>query len=480
MPSPASATQTPGPTLDALWPTGAQAGLLVLRPNVWADTIDAVDARFGDVPAVRSLATRLRSEAFFGHRIGGRDWGPGLDFDRGLALFKVADGLRLVVGLRDASTAESSLRALHLLEMLEEDGKKATCAADGDFLICESGQIGGRSGPPSGAAAPAGALAWFWAGGGLEGLNAPGAKVREATGWITQDGERFNVGMRGDFEFDSAAKGMPLSPESLWAVFTPQRPAPEKPSFISPEAGGALKLDFDFPRLMALARQAGAHVEPAFAPAVAQLESAFTGELTITFDGGLSHPVLLLGVSKGAPGDAALPGLVSLIGALGARANVGPCADAPGQICLEIAVETPAPGQEARLPGIPELKPAGMAPASETYGAFVTLHSVRVGDTLVIATTAPDAARRAAPGFVSAPWPPSLRGSGASGLTAPGFAGLAGLMGAAPFLRFSQNVQWFLDAEILSSLVGATVEGIDLSFRAAPQHASFELTWRTM
>ena len=461
------------------WPTHAEAALIVRHPNLWAEAVDAVDARFGDVPAVRTLATRLRQEAFSGLRVGARDWGAGLDLDRGLALFKTPDGLRLVVGATDAKTAEASARTLHLLEPLTEGGKTAACRGADGVLVCESGTGVGQGPAPAGVTAPAGALAWFWAGAGLDALANPGVRIQTVTGWLTRTEDRFALGARADFAFDSAAKGMPMSPESIWAVLTPTRTA-GRPSLVSPDCSGVLKLDFDLPRLLGLARSVGANVEPALAPAVSRLEQGLTGEIAVTFDGGVSHPVLLLGLAPGAPGDAALTGLAELVTAAGGKSTLGPCADAPAQQCLEIAIESPEETPQAGMPGLLGATPAALVESPDAFGVYVTLHAVRVGDTLVLATTAPDAARRTRADFVSAPWSSALAGAGASGLSVPGFAGYAGIMGAAPFLRLSKNAQWFLDAEILMGLIGAMIEGVDVAFQAAPTHARFELTWRTM
>lgn len=470
--------EAPAP-VEQHWPTGAEAALIVRHPNLWADAVDAVDARFGDVPAVKALAGRLREEAFSGLRVGARDWGAGLDLDRGLALYKAPKGLRLVVGARDPKTAEASARTLHLLEPLTEGGQTATCRGAEGVLVCESGEVTGQGAAPAGVTAPEGALAWFWAGAGLEALANPGVRFQTITGWLTRTDDRFALGARADFAFDSAAKGMPMSPESIWAVLTPTR-TPGRPSLVAPECSGVLKLDFDLPRLLGLARTVGANVEPALAPAVARLEQGLTGEIAVTFDGGVSHPVLLLGLAPGAPGDAALTGIAELVTAAGGKSTLGPCADAAGQQCLEIAIESAAETPEAGMPGLMGASPAALVESPDAFGVYLTLHAVRVGDTLVLATTAPDAARRTRPDFVSAPWPQALAGAGASGLSVPGFAGYAGIMGAAPFIRLSKNAQWFLDAEILSGLIGAMIEGVDAAFQAAPTHARFELTWRTM
>lgn len=462
--------------LDTYWPDAAQVGALVPRANVFAEALDATDARFGDVPAVHALIERLRQEAFKGLRPGSRDWGAGIDLDRGLALFKAKDGLRLVVGVRGEG-AEANARALHLLEPLEEKGETARCAVAEGYLVCETGRITGRNAAPAGAAPPPGAIAWLWATEGVESMAAPGLQVRAVTAWLVQSAERFSLGAQGDFTFDPAMRGQPLSPESLWHILTPARPT-AKPSLVASEAGGALKVDVDLPRAIALARQVSGPPPEGFAGPVAAFEAGLTGEMALTFDGGLTHPVFLFGLAPGKAGDAVLAGLAELISLGGGKVALAPCADAQEQTCLEISVESTTTGADAAYPGVPELRPA--AAVSTPTSFHFTFHTRRIGDTLVVGTTAADVARRAEPGFVSAPWPPSLAPAGASGVTFPAFAAYAGMLGAAPFFSASADAQWFIDAEILSALLGALVEGVEISFQPGPQHARVEMIWRTM
>ena len=142
--------------------------------------------------------------------------------------------------------------------------------------------------------------------------------------------------------------------------------------------------------------------------------------------------------------DAALTGIAELITAAGGKSTLGPCADAPGQQCLEIAIESPQETPQAGMPGLMGATPAALVESPDAFGVYLTLHAVRVGDTLVLATTAPDAARRTRPDFVSAPWPQALAGAGASGLSVPGFASFSCLcVSAAAKLPLTQYLIYY-------------------------------------
>jgi hypothetical protein len=482
--APATALATPppepAPTIEGFHPAGTQAALFVLRPNLWADVIDGLDRRFGDVPAVKSLVNRLRAETYEGLAVGARDWGAGLDLDRGVALFKAKDGLRLVAGMRDPKTAEASLRRLHLLDLLQQGDTAATprCAPAAPFLVCEVGTVSGREGPPAGTAAPAGALSWFWAGAELEGLAQPGVKVERVTGWFTQEGEAYRFGAEAQFAFDTGMKGLPLSPESFWRVLTPKRPAGARPSLVAAASPGFARVDFDFPALIAQMRLAGAQVEASVAPAIDKLEKGLTGEMTFALDGSFLHPVILLGVTPGPAGDAVLPALAELTAAGGLQTAVAPCADAPEQTCVRMDVA--APEDVVRTGATPGMRPAMTVAAPTKTLASIELHTLRIGDTLVIATTAPDAGRRARPDFVSAPWPSGTGEPGAWGVSFPSVAALAGILGADPFFHIAAEYGWIVDLQLVSNLLGGLLDGADFVFHPAPDRARFELTWRTM
>lgn len=449
-------------TLDSQWPSDVEAALVVARPDVLADLLDAFDARYGDVPEVRALVTRLRETEVAGVRPATRRWGAGLALERGAALFKTKAGVRLVVGAQEAAAAEFTLRGLGALAPLDAEGAPARCAGSDSFLVCESGTVSGRGGPPSGVTSPDGAIAWAWGSGEAVAALAPsGVALKQARAQLAQVGDRVTLSADADFELPSGAPAAPLSPARLWSLATPRR-AEGRPSLVTPGAPAALKLDFDLPGALGLARGFGA-LPPPVTETAARLEGSLTGEVTLTFDGSMLHPVLLLGVAPGAAGDVALPALVGAFALTGARASAAACADAPALTCVDLGFGS-----------------GGGAEGEALFGVRVHLRAVRVGDTLVLATTAPDAARRLAPGFVSAPLPGALGAAGASGLTMPGFAAFAGIMGAKPFFQVTGEFQRFVDWQTLAGLVGAMVEGFDLVIWPTERRLAVELGWRTM
>jgi len=447
-------------SLDALWPADTEAALVVARPDVLAELLDTVDARYGDVPEVRALVTRLRATEVGGVSPAARRWGAGLALERGAALYKTQSGARLVVGAQDAAQAEATLRTVGALKALEGEAGPARCEGVEGYIVCETGTVSGRGAPPAGVFSPEGAIAWGWgAGSTLASLSPQGVALKQARLWVAQSGDRVTV--TADADFDLGASQAPLSPSRLWALLTPRR-TPGQPSLAVPGAPAAVKFDFDLPAALGMVRGFGA-LPPPVAETAARIEGALTGEVTLTFDGSLLHPVLLLGVAPGAAGDAALPALSGLLTLTGARANVAACADAPAQSCLDVAL-----GPEAQAEG------------EAIFGALVRLRAVRVGDTLVVATTRADAARRLDAGFESAPWPGALGRVGAWGFSMPGYAAYAGVMGAAPFFQVTGELQRFVDWQTLGGLAGAMIEGIDLAIVPTPNRLTLELGWRTM
>jgi hypothetical protein len=200
--------------------------------------------------------------------------------------------------------------------------------------------------------------------------------------------------------------------------------------------------------------------------------------MTFALDGSFFHPVALLGLTPGPAGDAVLPALAELTAAGGLQTAVTPCADAPEQLCLRLDVA--APEDVVRAGATPGMRPAMTVAAPSKMLASFEFHTLRVGDTLVIATTAPDAGRRARPDFVSAPWPSGLGEPGAWGVSFPSVAALAGILGAEPFFHIAAEYGWLVDLQLVSNLLGGLLDGADAVFRAAPDRASVELTWRTM
>ncbi len=456
---PLLAAAEPSSAFDRLWPDETHLAVIARHPGIWADLLDTVEARFGKVPSVASLVERTRALSYEGLTPGSHTLGPGLDPSRGAAFFITARGSRFVVGATDPVAAQATLSQTALWRFLVTEEKvQPACRGEEGFVVCDVGAVTGRSQTPTWAAAPPEADLWFWADGVVAQDKAPGIVAERLTAWLSTQGDTHSLGLKGQFQFKPTPPGLPVTPQALYGLLQPARPA-GAPTLVDASVGAMAKFDVDLPGAVRLFHTMGSTLPPPADTLLTRAAGAFTGQIVVTHDGGLAHPVVLLGLTPGKPGDDAVGTLVAALSLADVPVKTGPCADAPSQICLDV-----------------RLTPDGNAEGTVEF----RLHTARAGDTLVVALTAPDAGRRTQPDFKSAPWPSALEGSGRDGFTLPAFPGFVGLLGTAPFLVLSPEMAWALDVQTVWTIAAGLISDAAMAVQIEPNALSVIVNWRTL
>lgn len=361
---PAPDPQAPPPVKDILaWaPAEVDLALVVHRTTLPKDVADLAVMHFGGVPGVDAAVQTMRTWALGPMIPGAGEWGPGLALDRGLAVFMGTEQERVVFGARELVPALDSLvKAAQAAGLpvsvtgttLSVAGNALPCVLHPPFAVCDSaGPQTAAPGRPAWATGDDSDVFVRITGGPLK-----GTPFEQAVITVRDSDTPLQVQAR-------------LRPEARGAL------APAVPTTQGPSRGMAqvdransllLKLGLDAAQLAPVLLPLTAHMPAPVKAAAEALFAAWSGDLVFTFDGGFTHPVLLLGLR--APSKA--PALVEAL-----RVAATP----PGFTTARV---------DARRPGLRALRVTGPEGTPT-----VDLHYAVAGDTLVVALAPADVLRR--------------------------------------------------------------------------------------
>lgn len=465
--------------MGTLAPDGAQLALVFRGANGLADVLDDLDGRFGKSRNLARTLARLRAYEAQGIKPFAREWGPGLAPGNGVGLFAAGDGpqkgwVRFVIGVTDALAAQQTLKA-HLesidATVEEVDGGwriLADIPAEGEppeppflckerlpgFLVCDQGEVPGGSAAPgwwNDAPVPTdGLLAMRIVGEPLAALT-DGQPVFEAM-WVA-----FGRGESGSLDLTVELGVSPLFSGPL-GVLKGGEGDSKGLSLVDARSAGLMKLAFDGPALLRLAEsvQAGG-VPEQIRPLWAALSAHWTGDLILSFDGGISHPVLMLGLQSPGGGQAIVESLAAAFVAEDAQttvARVEPSATRDGVQVLTLENSE----EEIR----------------------VHLHHAVVGDALVFGLSPADVARRVSGGHQPANIDPRLRASGVHGMVARAMAPIFLVPWLGEVLSGGEAVAWLTDAQIILAAIGYAVEEAGFLVKFEESRVRMTGWWRTL
>jgi hypothetical protein len=352
-------------------PEQAQVAIVFRGADGLADLVDRVDARFGKVGAVARAVKSLRAMTLGEARPAAREWGPGLALQRGIAVYLTGkDEGRLVIGADDPATAMKTiaahLRALEVPAEVTGDGLAVEdavlkCGGREGFLVCEAGPPAEKPpGTPSWARTPRvpldGALSVF----------VRGEPLQEMTGGpMAQD---LWIGARSAEDVFEIVADLGMSPLAAQfpAILSAEGGPVKSFAQVDESSGAVAKLSLDPHALFGRLEAMSGGPSPEMRPVWDALRNHWNGDLLLTFDGGLMHPVVILGLTSPGGGEA-------LMGAVAAAASKD-----------EVAVTTaPHPTRK----GLRAL-------AIRVGEAQLQFPYAVVGDTLVLSLSPADTARR--------------------------------------------------------------------------------------
>lgn len=398
--APAAAADDP-----AAWALPDATISIVFRgADTLADRVDALEARYGDAPAVKEAAEIIRGWSHQGVRPAARVWGDGLRLGAGLALFADAERrVRLVVGADDLDAAKAAFAKLST-ELatpftVTPDGLagpvELTCRLAAPFMVCDSGAL--PDAPPG---RPDALPADTWLSlrmSDIPGLLPPpiGDMLDHIAIDVTATPDHTRVRAEARVRDDARAQ--------LGAMLAPIRPTEGDVDLatVHPRTPALMRLSLDSRPLVQLARPLA---RPPLAEHLDPLAAAWTGELSVSFVGGLTHPVFAFGLRDGQDGAAIVDALAAAITAAAdeTTARVERSADT---LTVVAAIE----------PGDPPMR--------------INLRHRTLGKTLVIALGALDLDHIAGRPGPPADLPPALTRRGVHGLW---FAHLPALLGTTP------------------------------------------------
>jgi hypothetical protein len=277
--------------------------------NLGADWVDALATRLKGAPALEAAAQGLRDWQIEGIQPFGRVWGAGLALERGVGLFVTGDQqVRLVFGGDRGPALKSLGRIAKGLGLpieargatLRLDGLELNCKGTG-WVVCQSTGLAGKADTPL--TVPAGARVM---------VRIAGKAARELLELPPGSEATFTLGTSDD---GGQIKAIIKAPQL--AMIAPVMQAGETPTrgqgTVDARTTGVLKLGLDGPKLFAFAKQqTGGKYPPPVADLLTALEQHWSGDLWLSTAGGLSHPVLALGLLNGG-GDVVLDALISTI-----------------------------------------------------------------------------------------------------------------------------------------------------------------------
>jgi hypothetical protein len=465
--------------MGTLAPAQSQLALVFRGADSLADVLDDLESRFGKSRNLARTLARLRAYEAQGIKPFARAWGPGLAPGNGVGLFAAGDGprkgwVRFVIGVTDAAAAQQTLKAhLESIDATVEqvDGGwriMADIPAEGEppdppflcterlpgFLVCDQGEVPTASSPPSwwnDAPVPTdGLLAVRLVGEPLAALT-EGQPVFEAM-WVA-----FGRGASGSLDLTIELAVSPLFSGPL-GVLKGGEGDSRGLSLVDARSAGLLKLAFDGPALLRLAEsvQAGGVPEP-IRPLWAALSAHWTGDIVLSFDGGISHPVLMLGLQSPAGGQAVVESLAAAFVAEDAQttvARVEPSATRDGVQVLTLE--------------------------NSEENIRVHLHHAVVGNALVFGLSPADVARRVSGGHRPARIDPRLRASGVHGMVARAMAPIFLVPWIGEVLSAAEAVGWIADAQIILAAIGYAVEEAGFLVKFEDSRVRMTGWWRTL
>ncbi|MBU1431548.1 hypothetical protein KKF91_13480 [Myxococcota bacterium] len=337
------------------WAPADTAGSFIFRGGDLAvDWLAEVEARFKGDADIEAALARVRAFAYRGINPAVGKWGEGLDLSKGVAIYLVGPKqARAVIGVTDAAKAKATLvKYAGLLDAPVEatpegfklDDLVVHCAHRAPFLVCDTQAV-----PEVAPGRPAflqddGAVIYLDARGALmeelrrELDGAPVDAMRLA--WLR---EAHGGRLTATVEMNPAAAGF-LKPFGPGAVPHGALDA------IDARTGALLKLSFDADRLFAFADQQMGSPPPPFKPLWDAIKANLSGDLSVSFAGGLLHPIFAIGLKPGGKLepiiDEILPLLNQEIGPEGVTLTrkadqltlqIGPNADLPEPILVNLA-----------------------------------------------------------------------------------------------------------------------------------------------
>ncbi len=367
------APEAPPPLVEDLiaWaPPSTPVALLLHRTTAVREIADLAALHFGGVPGVDLALKTVRAWTLGPMQPATGTWGAGLALDRGVGLFAGPGQIRVVFGASELTPALASaaaiLRAAGASEVLAGPDhislghKRLTCALRPPFAVCDSEAV------PE---VPPGRPAW---GGGDAGADL----YLRVTGEPLQDTpvEQIELGLRStDLPLQARIVLKPAMRGPLQALVPKDAGASAGAGQIDVHNAALLKLGFDGPAIFETLAPMAGNLPPPIKAAFDALQAAWSGDLWITADGGLTHPVGVLGLRDAAAAEPLLAALLALAPP-----------DLP-KLAREDAARSGLRRLRITLPTVPD------APA---LGGEIDLHYAVVGDALVFGLVPADVARR--------------------------------------------------------------------------------------
>lgn len=415
-----------------------------------ADRVDALEARYGEAPAVKQAADALRAWTHEGIRPAARAWGDGLRLGAGLAAFADAERrVRLVIGADDLDAAKATLAKLSAQLgaglTVTPDGlagpMKLTCRLAAPFMVCDSGAL--PDAPPG---RPDDLPADTWLSvrvSDTAGVVPPPIGAMLDTLAIDVTATPDHVRVRADARARDDARAQ------LGAMLAPVRPTVGDVDLatIHPRTPALLRLSLDSAPLIQLARPLA---RPPLAAHLDPLAAAWTGELTVSFVGGLTHPVFAFGLHGG---------------------DGAPIIDALAAALTGALTET-----DARVERTPDTLSVVVALEPDEPPTRINLRHRTLGKTLVLALGAVDLDHIAGRPGPPADLPPALTRRGTHGLWV---AHLPVLLGTTPpdLVEFAGQTAQIGALTTLLGLEAHLIDGGAWILEPSDRGLALELWW---
>jgi len=435
-------------------PPNAGAGFIVGHPDQIAGMADDLARTFDGVPAMELAVAGARMAALGPMRPVARVWGPGLALDRGVAFFEDGSNVRVVFGADDLAQALTSLQGAVKAAKgsLAIDPKAGTiddlkCGLRGPYAVCDVGPIPEKApGPPSTfkddpIAKTTMAFVMAQGGGPLSGLLSQLPARHVTVTWLDTGGSS-----------RLTAKVDLTPPAAMATSFFGGRASPDVMGQVA--AGQAFfKLSLAADRVAPLLGGLLAQTPPAVSLVLQELLATWSGDLLLTIDGGLFHPVIVLGLSDATRGEQIIETL--------AQALVGIC-----QYPCAAVVPSNRPGLRAlRI----------QSPPDTEQRLSADLHFGVIGKALVLTFSPADLARRKA-----ADYQPAVAGAFADGATHGFRVGNPLMFLGAPWTREVLDFGHFQDISTVTMATGLFYSDLEMRVNTADNALSIDLEMRRL
>ncbi len=435
-------------------PPNASAGFILGHPDQIAGMADDLVRTFEGVPAMDLAVAGARMAAVGPMRPAARVWGPGLALDRGVAFFESGGTVRVVFGADDLAQALTSLQGVVKAAegSREIDPKAGTidelkCALRGPYAVCDVGPIPETApGPPSTfkddpIAKTTMAFVLAQGDGPVSGLLGRLPARHVAVTWL-DNGASSRLTAKVD-----------LTPPAAVAttIFGGTAPADVMGQVTAGQAFFKLGLAAD--RVAPLLGGLLAQMPPAVTLVLQELLATWSGDLLLTTDGGLFHPVFVLGLSDATRGTQIVETL--------AQALVGMCQ----YPCAEVVPSS--------RPGLRALRI--QSPPNNDRKLSADIHFGVIGKALVLAFSPADLARRKA-----ADYQPAHAGAFADGATHGFRVGNPLMFLGAPWTREVLDLGHFQDISTVTIATGLFYSDLELRVNTADNALAVDLEMRRL